>query len=791
MQCLVNFYIVSCFMVYYTQDVAVSTIDFEGAIPGMTYLFSGPRNRHDRLVMPEVAILSEEEAAGDSVDHQKKPPSTEKIDIENTSILAKEMGVSKKQLLANQKAVLREAEKSKQAKATQGLDQLKQAVPDQSVNLDHQRVAALQAFERDDKVSKRSSLPPRGEAYTGDHLQPCLPQRQHSYEPVLNSSNSQRKHMSSQTKSASLAQGEQLYDRLDDRQKQAKATQELDQLKQAVPDQSVNLDHQRVALQEALERDDKVSKRSSLPPRGEAYTGDHLQPRLPQRQHSYEPVLNSSNSQREHLSSQTKSASLAQGEQLYDRLDDRQKQAKATQELDQLKQAVPDQSVNLDHQRVALQEALERDDKVSKRSSLPPRGEAYTGDHLQPRLPQRQHSYEPVLNSSNSQRKHLSSQTKSASLAQGEQLYDRLDDRQKQAKATQELDQLKQAVPDQSVNLDHQRVALQEALERDDKVSKRSSLPPRGEAYTGDHLQPRLPQRQHSYEPVLNSSNSQREHLSSQTKSASLAQGEQLYDRLDDRQKQAKATQELDQLKQAVPDQSVNLDHQRVALQEALERDDKVSKRSSLPPRGEAYTGDHLQPRLPQRQHSYEPVLNSSNSQRKHLSSQTKSASLAQGEQLYDRLDDRSYPQKQPHKHSGEPQPFPRNLSDQLQKQMYEQPQSEHPLHKPPYKQPVQQPHQPLQQLPQQQPQQPLQWPLLPPPYEHRPQAGVPPSGGELFAFAHGSTDHQVHRSLSKGSTVQLVTFDGAGPQQPRYGVIHWAGEITGVAGTIAGIELV
>jgi len=82
----------------------VSTIDFEGAIPGMIYLFSTPKNR--RLLMPEVAILSEEEATGTSVDQQNKPHHTEYIDVENTSILAKEMGMSKKQLMATQEAAV-------------------------------------------------------------------------------------------------------------------------------------------------------------------------------------------------------------------------------------------------------------------------------------------------------------------------------------------------------------------------------------------------------------------------------------------------------------------------------------------------------------------------------------------------------------------------------------------------------------------------------------------------------------------------------------------------------------
>lgn len=80
----------------------------------MTYLFPAPTNH--RLLMPEVAILSEEEVTGTSVHHQNKPHHTESIDVEGTSVLAKDIGMSKKQLMATQVAILKEAEKSKQVK---------------------------------------------------------------------------------------------------------------------------------------------------------------------------------------------------------------------------------------------------------------------------------------------------------------------------------------------------------------------------------------------------------------------------------------------------------------------------------------------------------------------------------------------------------------------------------------------------------------------------------------------------------------------------------------------------
>ena len=262
-----------------------------------------------------------------------------------------------------------------------------------------------------------------------------------------------------------------------------------------------------------------------------------------------------------------------------------------------------------------------------------------------------------------------------------------------------------------------------------------------------------------------------------------------------EKSKQVKAAQELEHIKQAVPD--VSIGSQTAALQ-AFEKENneaKVAKRSSLPPRGDDYTGEdnaHLRPGHPLRQHSYEAV---GSPQRKHLGSRTKFASLAQGEQIYNQLDSRGYQQRPLHERPALPRPSPRNMSDQTPRnQVQEPPPWEHPLQQPPSGQ--QPPHQPLPQWSQQAPQQwsqstlqqPLQQPQLP--YLQLPETGIPPSRGETVAFAHSSTDHQVHRSLSEGSTV-LVTLSEAGPQQPRYGVIRWVGDIAGVMGTIAGIEMV
>jgi len=201
----------------------------------MTYLFSAPKNH--RLLIPEIAILSEEEAAGTNADRANL---TESIDVENISILAKEMGMSKMQLIASQKAVLKEAEKSRQAKAAQELEQLKQAAPDPSVDFSMQR-AALQAFEKENDLNaaKRSSYSPRNETYPREgnfHLHPGPPQRQHSYEAVLNSSpSSQRDYLAGQARFASLAQGEQIFNRLDSRGYQQRQSHEYSEQPQASP----------------------------------------------------------------------------------------------------------------------------------------------------------------------------------------------------------------------------------------------------------------------------------------------------------------------------------------------------------------------------------------------------------------------------------------------------------------------------------------------------------------------------------------------------------------------------
>lgn len=202
----------SCFTVYCTQDVVVSTIDFEGALPGMTYLFSAPKKHH--LIMPEVAILSEEEAAGTSVDHQNNPHHTESIDIENTSILAKRMGMSEKQLMASQKAVLEEAEKSKKEKAAQELKLLEQALPDQS----------------------------GGSPF------------------------SQRKYLGSKTKSASVAHGEEIYNHLSSRGYQQKQPYErsvhLEPSPEGLPDQQPRkqIHEQAMAMLKEAEKSEQVKE---------------------------------------------------------------------------------------------------------------------------------------------------------------------------------------------------------------------------------------------------------------------------------------------------------------------------------------------------------------------------------------------------------------------------------------------------------------------------------------------------------------------------------------------------
>ena len=105
-----------------TQDVAVSVADFEGSMPGMTYLFVATKKH--QLFMPETAILGEEEATGANDGQRNKPRPPENIDVENTAALAREMGVSAETLLENQKTALREAKLTKEAHE---IEQLKQA----------------------------------------------------------------------------------------------------------------------------------------------------------------------------------------------------------------------------------------------------------------------------------------------------------------------------------------------------------------------------------------------------------------------------------------------------------------------------------------------------------------------------------------------------------------------------------------------------------------------------------------------------------------------------------------
>ena len=206
----------------------MSQTAFEDSWPGMTYLFAAAKNHY--LFLAETAILNEEEATGANDGQRDKPRPPENIDVDNTAALAREMGISEKALLDDQKATLREAELTKQA---QDLKKIKQAMPDESLQLEKQK-AALHAYEAKHigrMQEKRGSLPPGGEGSiaTSNYLQPSnhpgRPQRQHSYEPVVPSS--QRKYLGSQTKAASITQGEEIYNHLDSRgyqQKQSSGT---------------------------------------------------------------------------------------------------------------------------------------------------------------------------------------------------------------------------------------------------------------------------------------------------------------------------------------------------------------------------------------------------------------------------------------------------------------------------------------------------------------------------------------------------------------------------------------
>ena len=257
-----------------------------------------------------------------------------------------------------------------------------------------------------------------------------------------------------------------------------------------------------------------------------------------------------------------------------------------------------------------------------------------------------------------------------------------------------------------------------------------------------------------------------------------------------------KRAQDLKQIKQAIPDESLQLDKQKAALRayEAENVERMQEKKASLPTGGDGSiaTSNYLQAShqtgRPQRQHSYEPVAPSS--QRQYLSSQTKAASIAQGEQVYNHLDSRGYQQKQS---SGtvpatwyptEPQTQPSTQNSGHQ--WPPPPQAQHPLYQQSSNQQAAYYQKPPQQIPYQQKQTPHQ---LPDVHIRDNTVAYAPN-----VPAHAS-QHQVYRSLSIGSTVQLTAFsstiqDGP-PPPPRYGVIRWVGELPGVQGPIAGIELV
>ena len=258
--------------------------------------------------------------------------------------------------------------------------------------------------------------------------------------------------------------------------------------------------------------------------------------------------------------------------------------------------------------------------------------------------------------------------------------------------------------------------------------------------------------------------------------------------------KLAKEAHEIEQLKQAIPEESLHIDRQQAEFHayETKHMERMQEKRASLPSGGEA-ASNYLQAShhtgRPQRQHSYEPVVPSS--QRKYLNSQTKAVSIAQGEQIYNHLDSRGYQQKQSsgtvpatwYPTEPQTQPFTQNSGHQWQPPP---PQAQHPLYQQSSNQQAAYYQTPPQQIPYQQKQTPHQ---LPDVYIRDNTVAYVPN-----VPAHAS-QYQVYRSLSIGSTVQLTAFsstirDGP-PPPPRYGVIRWVGELPGVQGPIAGIELV
>ncbi len=134
------------------QDSVAVTSDFPKALAGITHLFKATPGQ--RLVVPESLVIREELA------NIRNPPPPREVDLSDPAAAAREEGVSKKQLMAGQRQVLKEAENFKKekekAEESAELNEVKLAL-DRSVNMAEQKrmMADLEKAKLDADREKR------------------------------------------------------------------------------------------------------------------------------------------------------------------------------------------------------------------------------------------------------------------------------------------------------------------------------------------------------------------------------------------------------------------------------------------------------------------------------------------------------------------------------------------------------------------------------------------------------------------------------------------------------------
>ena len=193
------------------QDIALQMRDFNDAIPITVQMFKVRDSRHGKVYLPEVFVIMEGVAANKKDNHKVHGMRKRKEDYlkrDDPATLAKQLPEPTKSLMAAQHVVLKEAEKTKEAKEIQ---QLQNAV-EEGIDVKEQR-EVLFAMERENEERRRAIArqgmpipgqepPPRapGMIHGGGNLDPtrqpppnqyikqqsypCDGQQSHAYEPV-------------------------------------------------------------------------------------------------------------------------------------------------------------------------------------------------------------------------------------------------------------------------------------------------------------------------------------------------------------------------------------------------------------------------------------------------------------------------------------------------------------------------------------------------------------------------------------------------------------------------------